>query len=268
MRKFLVLLSVLCMACVSLAESPAIYSVRPYDGQILLGTANTVVLRGEINDESATSAALQILNLANQRGDKNYPIFLVLDTPGGSIDAGESFIEIAKSVRNLHTITLFAASMGSAIVEALPGNRYILDSGILMFHRAKGGVSGQFETGELETRLDFYKRFVRRMEQRNADRMNMSLADYKTAVKDELWMTSGDAIERGGADRVVTVTCTNALIEKQESVTVEAFIFRITLNFSGCPLLRAGTIAPGQSDTTIEAYNKYLSTQPNFLRGY
>ncbi|MEZ0209219.1 MAG: ATP-dependent Clp protease proteolytic subunit, partial [Candidatus Paceibacterota bacterium] len=119
---------------------------------VKLGTANTVNFRGVVNDEMAQGAALELLRLNKLRGDKDYPIYIVMDTPGGNIDSGEAFIEIAKSIPNVKTITLFAASMGSAVVEALPGERLILDSGILMFHRAKGQVGGQFETGELESR--------------------------------------------------------------------------------------------------------------------
>lgn len=238
-----------------------LFSMAAFAGSevVQLGTANTVTLRGEINDSNAQSTALELINLAAARGTQNYPIYLVLDTPGGSIDAGENLIEIAKTIPNLKTITVFAASMGSAIVEALPGERLVIDSGVLMFHRARGGVTGQFETGELETRLEFYKKFVRRMEQRNADRLGLTLKEYKRKIKDEMWLTSGDSLKSGAADKVVALTCTQALIDKNQHASVEVFIFKIELDYSGCPLLRTPSVSEGQPKEALEAYKRYSS---------
>jgi ATP-dependent protease ClpP protease subunit len=227
---------------------------------IKLGTTNTVVMRGEIDDKMAQNTALELLRLSTLRGLNNYPIYLVIDSGGGSIDAGEAFIEVVKTIPNVHTVTIFAASMASAIVEALPGERLMLDSGVFMFHRARGGVQGQFETGELEARLEFYKRFVRRMEARNAKRMGMSLKYYKSQVKDELWMTSGDSVGIA-ADKVVSLQCSQSLIEKREQMSVSVFIFKIELEFSGCPLLRSPDVVPGQESQAIEAYRRLRAEQ-------
>lgn len=224
---------------------------------ILLGTANTVTLRGEINDESAQAAALELMHLSVQRGSQSYTIYLVLDTPGGSIAAGEDLIEVAKSIPNLKTVTIFAASMGSAIVQALPGERLMVDSGIQMFHRAAGRVGGQFETGELESRLEFYKKMVRKMEKRSADRMGMSLKLYKQKVKDEMWLISDEAIEGKAADKIVSLACTETLSAKKQVISMEIFIFKIDLEYSGCPLLRSPTPVAGQNEAAVEAYNKY-----------
>ena len=244
-------------AAVTLFGGLAYATAQDFDGVVRLGTANTVVLRGEINEKSTNEAALKLLELSRERLGRNYPIYLVLDSPGGSVEAGEAFIEVAKMVPNLHTVTVFAASMASAIVEALPGDRLILDSGVLMFHRARGGVQGQFETGELETRLDFYKKFVRRMEQRSADRMGMSLKEYKKRVKDEMWLTSKESLELNAADRVVSVTCSQQLIEQKQTTVEQVFIFTIKLEFSGCPILRTPKVSQGQPEQAVQAYEKY-----------
>jgi ATP-dependent protease ClpP protease subunit len=221
-----------------------------------LGTANTVTLRGEVNDDSAQTAAIELMTLNAIRGNATYPIYLVLDTPGGSIDAGESLIEVAKTIRNLKTISIFAASMGSAIAEALPGDRLMTSNGILMFHRAAGRVSGQFENGEMESRLDFYKQMVRRMEKRSADRMGLSLARYKKLIKNELWLTSDSAVSSGAADRIVEVVCSPALTSQTQSIQVEVFIFMIEVEYSKCPLLRNGVPKKGQSAEAVTAYQK------------
>ncbi len=228
---------------------------------VKLGTANTVTLRGEITEQSAQTAALELIALDAARLGHRYPIYLVLDTPGGSIDAGENLIEVVKSIPDVRTITLFAASMGSSIVEALPGDRLITESGQLMFHRAKGQVGGQFETGELESRLDFYKKYVRRMEQRSADRMGLSLKTYKRKVKDELWLTAEDSLKSNAADRIVAVTCTRDLINRNQHLTAEVFIFKVNLDYSGCPILRTPSVSSEQGAEAVAAYQKYSAVE-------
>lgn len=205
---------------------------------VFLGVDNSVTLRGPIDDANIQSTMIKLAAQNIKRGLNNYPIYLVLDSPGGGIDAGNTFIQYAKTVKNLHTITIFSASMAAALVETLPGNRYITENGQLMFHRAKGGVSGQLEDGEVETRLDMIKRLVRSMEVKNANRMKMTLPDYKLAVKDELWLQAEDSVSKNASDLVMDIRCTDELITRTESVLISFAIFSFKLEFSRCPLFR------------------------------
>jgi ATP-dependent protease ClpP protease subunit len=205
---------------------------------IILTPQNTVTIRGEINGESVNRAQNEIYELVKKRGTALYPLYLVLDTPGGSIMDGEDLVQYAKMIRNLNTITIFAASMGSAIVQGLPGKRYITENGIQMFHRAAGGFQGQFEDGEVESRLNFFKSLVRSLELRNAKRMSMSLEDYKSRVKDEMWLNSATSMSHKAADGIIDIRCTNELVEKREEIEMQILIFSVKLEFSGCPTFR------------------------------
>ena len=107
--KFLTVLATLLIASPLLASD-----------QVKLTLKNTVVYRGEVNAESALDVTLKLTKLIIKRGSQDYPIYLVMDSPGGNIYVGEQFIQFAKLVSNLKTISIFAASMASSIVEALP----------------------------------------------------------------------------------------------------------------------------------------------------
>lgn len=206
---------------------------------VSLNEKNMVAIRGAIDFGSVGAAQVALAKAVADRGSKQYTIYLVLDSPGGDIEAGETFIEFAKTIPNLKTITMFAASMASAIAEALPGERLILESGVLMFHRARMQVSGQINEGELESRLESTKKLVTILEQRNADRLGLPLAEYKKRVVNELWMSGGpDAIEQHGADRVVSMTCSQELLTATEIVVVDLGFFAVRAKRSLCPLLR------------------------------
>jgi len=221
---------------------------------------NMVVFRNEVSDESVSKAQLDLAKKVANRGTKSYTIYLVLDTPGGSISSGLNFIEFAKTVPNLETITLFAASMGSAIVEALPGKRNIIDSGILMFHRAAGGVEGQFEDGELESRLAFYKKWVRNMETVNANRLNITLDAYKAKVKDEYWVSGKDAVTDKAADEVVNIVCSDSLLNTSITETfVFMGMFQIEVKFNACPLIKQGQVVDPKNKANYIAYKKSLN---------
>lgn len=221
---------------------------------IELNSRNLVPIQGEVDDESMSEAQIKLLQLATLRGTQNYTIYIVLDSPGGSILAGQDFIEFAKTFRNVETVTLFAASMAAGIVEALPGKRNILESGALMFHRARGGVEGQFEDGELESRLNFYKDMVRSMEQKNADRMRMSLVSYKAAVKDELWISGFNAVAKNAADEVVTLGCSLELVNKSTSKPISFFGMTFNIQLNGCPLIKSIKVEKSENKKALKQY--------------
>lgn len=239
MRKFFLVLFL--AATVLMLGAAAVSKPMPaktLPNTIRLTTKNTVNFRGPVDGDSTTRVTLELVRLIKERGNQKYPIYLVMDTPGGSVFEGLSFITFLESLENVDTITLFAASMGSAIVQGNPGRRYVLKNGILMFHRARGGFQGQFEDGEVEQQLALWKSIVRGMEQTNADRMSMPLSTYKEKVKDELWIYGADNVEQKAADAVTAIKCSDDLIDAREMGTAQGMFIQIRVSYSGCPLLQ------------------------------
>lgn len=222
--------------------SLCLLSARVNAEKLEINLYNSTVLRGEITQASVADIQNKIAALDKKRLFAGAsPIYLVLDSPGGDIMAGESLISYLKTVQNVRTVSIFSASMASAIVEAVSGTRYVTEDGTLMFHRAAMSISGQVETGEVESRLAWVKSIVLRMENRNSSRMDMTLADYKARVKDELWMDSAQAIKLKAADKVVDLVCTKSLIEAKETIMVQTFFGTLNLVYSKCPLFRYPT---------------------------
>lgn len=203
---------------------------------ITLTSKNVVVLRGPVTQESAHKLKMDILKLSNDLPDSAH-IYLVLDTPGGSIGAGLSLIEVIHSIpQQVHSVTLFSASMGFQIVQSLE-NRYITSEGTLMSHRAKlGGVGGEVP-GELIVRLNHFIRKLNRMDTVAAKRAGMKLEDYQDLIADEYWVDGEDAVKAQMADVVVAIRCSKRLIKQIDNVVVSGFLGTATLKFSKCPLL-------------------------------
>lgn len=169
-----------------------------------------------------------------------YPIYLVLYTPGGSIQEGLEFYEFVKGMnRPVHTVTIFAASMGFQTVQAL-GDRLILKYGVLMSHKARGAFGGEFGGGfsQLDARYSLWLRRIDMLDKVTVSRTDgkQTLKSYRAAYDNELWLNGPEAVEQGYADEVVTVSCDAVLHSTVVEQVFNLGFFRIKAAFSGCPL--------------------------------
>jgi ATP-dependent Clp protease, protease subunit len=207
---------------------------------ITLTSSNLVWINTQIDDGSVSKAITELAELDKLQTTE--PVYLFLETPGGSIDAGMSLIEFTKGMkRPVHSIVKQAASMGFIINMYLP-KRYILSSGTLMSHRAKAGIQGQVY-GELETRLEALHDYLTLIESHVAKRMGVSLTDYRTLVREEFYATGADAINHKVSDVIAEVSCDSTLDPKPKSKEVkrtitleELFTGRFAEDLRRCPM--------------------------------
>jgi Protease subunit of ATP-dependent Clp proteases len=215
---------------------------------ITLGARNTLSLRGPVTGESAAKLQSDLLEMSQNLSDKD-TIYLVLDTPGGSIDAGNQLIDTAKALpQKVKTITVFAASMGFHIAENLD-ERLIIPSGTLMSHRAKiSGLDGEIP-GELIVRINFMLKMLNSMESNAATRMKTTLPAYQELIRDEYWVYGRDAVAAKVADRVVLVRCGKDLMGTVKE-KVETIFGAVNVTYSKCPVISA-PIAVDMAGTTF-----------------
>lgn len=129
------------------------------DGQVVLKENNTIVLSDEVNAMTVAKVLEQARDL-DSKLKKGEPLYLILNTPGGSVSDGLELVDMLKGMdRKVHTITIFAASMGFQIAQQM-NDRLMIGSGTLMSHKARGAVRGEFggdEPSQLDSRLNLWK---------------------------------------------------------------------------------------------------------------
>lgn len=203
--------------------------------KILLSKNNTVIFRAAVDGLSVGKAQAELLSL-DKKLPRGQDIFLVLDTPGGDIVSGNQLIDTTKSLnRKVHTITIFAASMGFAFAQRMD-NRYIIPSGTLMAHRARvGGVEGQIP-GEFITAAATLYNLVLGMERQNANRMGIDLDTYTSLVKDEYWVDGEEAVRQGVADSLALIQC-DASLDGTSFETVDTFFGPVQIEWANCPAI-------------------------------
>lgn len=238
---------------------------------VTLTESNVLSLNNEVNADTMAALMSKALEL-DSKVKSNDPLYLVLYTPGGDIQAGLEAIEFLNSLnRPVHTVTIFSASMGFQMVQGL-GNRYITHFGTLMAHKAKGSFQGEFP-GQLDSRYNYYLKKLGELDRITASksRGKLTVDSFKALYENEYWIDGFDAVDAGLADGEVIVKCDQSLNGTHDD-TIEFFGMKITLVFSNCPMITSpvavGTkMATNKGTMTVEEFvaRHGVIERPNFV---
>jgi ATP-dependent Clp protease protease subunit len=207
------------LASQSLPEIPASYD-RPAEATIPtpvkenastikitnldLSRGSVVLLADEVNTETANAVIEGIREANSNKPGK--PIFLLLDSPGGSVLDGARIISTMQASKApVYTVCLqICASMAAMILE-YGKERYAVDRAIIMFHPASVGAMVQGELDKVVSRFTFLQRYVDKMDIYTAQRAGTTYAEFKAKTSRELWIDAEDALASNLIDKVVRV---------------------------------------------------------------
>ena len=211
-------------------------SLPTFGKELLLTSENTVQLKGPVTRQSV-GEVMQELNSLSQKGKPEDPIFLVLNTPGGSVMAGLDLMEYVNTIRRpVYAVANYAASMGFHILQNSP-IRYVTRYATIMSHRASGGFSGDIPQ-QINSRLKHVIDLIEKMDEsviaRTKGKYNKE--SYMELIRDEYYGVGSNAIDDGFADEVVSLKCDESLNEIVEK-SIQVFIFTAKVKFSRCPLI-------------------------------
>lgn len=117
-------------------------SERYFDIYSRLLKDRIIFMLGQVEDNMANSIVSQLLFLESEDQDK--PIYLYINSPGGSVTAGMAIYDTMQFINApVHTICLGqACSMGAFILSA-GDKRSAMRSSRIMIHQPLGGYQGQ-----------------------------------------------------------------------------------------------------------------------------
>ncbi|MCH1458093.1 MAG: ATP-dependent Clp protease proteolytic subunit [Synechococcus sp. MOX_bin73] len=169
-----------------------------------LGVERILFLGSEVNDGIANSLVAQMLYLDSE--DSSKPIYLYINSPGGSVTAGLAIYDTIQYVKS-EVVTIcvgLAASMGAFLLAAgTKGKRVALPHSRIMIHQPLGGTSRR-QASDIEIEA----REILRMK----DMLNHSLADmsgqtFEKIEKDtdrDYFLSAEEAMKYGLIDRVIS----------------------------------------------------------------
>ncbi|MCH2439351.1 MAG: ATP-dependent Clp protease proteolytic subunit [Acidimicrobiales bacterium] len=161
-----------------------------------------VFLGSDVNDEVANFIIAQMLFLEAQDPDK--PIWLYINSPGGSVTAGMAIYDTMQFVGpEVGTICMgLGASMGQFLLCAgAPGKRFALPHARIMMHQPLGGVQGKASDIAIQAEQMAYTKKM--LQERIAQHTGQSVEAIASDSDRDRWFTADEAQEYGIIDQVI-----------------------------------------------------------------
>ena len=169
-----------------------------------LAVERILFLGSEVNDGMANALVAQMLYLDSD--DNSKPIYLYINSPGGSVTAGLAIYDTMQYVKaEVVTICVgLAASMGAFLLAAgTKGKRLALPHSRIMIHQPLGGTS-QRQASDIEIEAREILRIKDRLNQSLADMCGQTLEKVTKDTDRDYFLSAAEAMEYGLIDRVVT----------------------------------------------------------------
>lgn len=153
---------------------------------------------------------------------KNHkPIYLLIDSPGGSVMDGAMIISAMEGAGvPVYTVcTKLCASM-AFIIHQYGTKRFMVDRAVLMAHPASAGVEGTLE--QMHSRLAFLERFTGKLNAGISKRAGLSAEQFKSQYLVEQWLDAEDSTNAHFNDSIVTVKVDGGEFSLSEILPPEA----------------------------------------------
>jgi ATP-dependent Clp protease protease subunit len=168
-----------------------------------LGVERILFLGSEVNDGIANSLVAQMLYLDSD--DNSKPIYLYINSPGGSVTAGLAIFDTIQYVKS-EVITIcvgLAASMGAFLLAAgTKGKRLALPHARIMIHQPLGGTS-QRQASDIEIEAREILRIKDMLNQSLAEMSGQSLEKIAKDTDRDYFLSAAEAKAYGLIDRVI-----------------------------------------------------------------
>lgn len=160
-----------------------------------------VWLNTQVTPDSAKAVVNELKALEKE---SNKPIFLLLDSPGGSVYDGNlvaSQIEASKAP--VYTVCMRLCASMAAYIHSFGHKRMSVDRSILMYHPASGGLRGQ-----VPNMMSMGYSITRTISKLNANIVNrskISREEFERKVAYEIWIDAEDSLAQGLTDEIVSI---------------------------------------------------------------
>jgi ATP-dependent Clp protease, protease subunit len=161
-----------------------------------------VFLGSEVKDSNANAICAQMLLLNAE--DPDTDIFLYINSPGGSVDAGMAIYDTMQFISNdVATVGMgLAASMGQFLLCAgAKDKRYALPHARIMMHQPSGGLGGSASDIKIQAEQSLYIKKI--LFELISKHTGQGLEQVERDADRDRWFTASQAQEYGFIDHVV-----------------------------------------------------------------
>lgn len=157
-----------------------------------------------VNDALANQIIAIMLYLDSE--DPTKPIYLYINSPGGSVTAGLAIYDTMKHIKaEVVTICVgLAASMGAFLLSAgTKGKRLALPHARIMIHQPLGGTQGRRQATDIEIEAREIIRIKKQLNQLMAEHSGQTVEKIEKDTDRDNFMSAQEAMEYGLIDKVI-----------------------------------------------------------------
>jgi ATP-dependent Clp protease, protease subunit len=162
-----------------------------------------IFLAEEVDDDIANAIVAYMLYLDSD--DQTKPIYLYINSPGGSVTAGMAIYDTMQHIKS-EVVTIcvgLAASMGAFLLTAgTKGKRLALPHARIMIHQPLGGT-GRQQASDIAIEAKEILRIRRLLNEIMANSSNQSLEKVEKDTDRDYFMSAQEAKEYGLIDQVI-----------------------------------------------------------------
>lgn len=168
-----------------------------------LNQERIIFLGQEVTDSLANSIIAAMLYLDSE--DPTKPIYLYINSPGGSVTAGMAIYDTMQYIKS-EVVTIcvgLAASMGAFLLAAgSKGKRLALPHARIMIHQPLGGT-GRRQASDIEIEAKEILRIRSLLNEILADRTGQTVEKIEKDTDRDYFMSAQEAKEYGLIDQVI-----------------------------------------------------------------
>lgn len=161
----------------------------------------TILLSGEINKESADRFIKDLLILENENPD---PVKVLINSPGGDVDAGFAIYDMIRFVSCPVTIIGIGlvASAAALVLLAVPAERRLaLENSSYLIHQPLSQMKGN--ATEIEIHTLWLERLKAKINGIISEATGKSLPEVEKDTDRDYWLSSDEAKKYGLVSRIV-----------------------------------------------------------------
>lgn len=168
-----------------------------------LSQERIIFLGQEVTDSLANRIVAFLLFLDSE--DSTKPIYLYINSPGGSVTAGMAIYDTMQYIKS-DVITIcvgLAASMGAFLLSAgTKGKRFALPHARIMIHQPLGGT-GRRQATDIEIEAKEILRIKKELNGIMAEKTGQTLEKIEKDTDRDYFMSAEEAANYGLIDRVI-----------------------------------------------------------------
>ena len=169
-----------------------------------LSLERILFLGQEVTDGLANAIVAQLLYLDSD--DPSKPIYMYINSPGGSVTAGLAIYDTMQHIKS-EVITIcvgLAASMGAFLLAGgTKGKRLALPHSRIMIHQPLGGTQGRSQATDIEIEAREILRMRDQLNQMLAMHTGQTLEKIEKDTDRDYFMSAEEAKEYGLIDKVI-----------------------------------------------------------------